>query len=566
MEQRKLCIDTGILLRFLLIVIIALITACGQITPKQDGSPSSDGFALTILHTNDTHSAYAGSTDKGLPCYDGICEKGSGGYVRLDQAVRAIRMNKPNALFLDAGDIFQGTLFWNFHKEKMPLALVDKMNYQALTPGNHEFDDTLKTWLNYVAGLNIPILASNIVLAPPPKPPVADKIHPFIIVEREGRKIGIVGLITEETPDTSNPGPGITFTKAKAALEGAVNELAAQNVTIVIALVHLGLENEKLLASQVDGVDIVVGGHSHSLLSNNPELKPEGPYPVVVRTPSGKPALVVTAASACKYLGNLEVVFDAQGVAQQWNGDPILLNEASLTALRAPERNKEIEAIIDNFGKPIRTEMEKYIGQINATGIPDGYPLEESGVAECRNKECLSGNIMVDAMRTRWSRDEVQIAILNGGSIRNSLPNGKVTQGHVLGALPFQNTLVRAWVRGDVIRKALEHSVENYGQNEGRFLQVSGLRYAFNPSSEKGKRITRVDFLNDKGQWEPLDSGLAYHVITLKFLAEGGDGFNMLLGQPWKSCSGYDYEAVVDYIKRFSPVKAARQGRITIEK
>ncbi|MCL1985131.1 MAG: metallophosphoesterase, partial [Betaproteobacteria bacterium] len=272
-------------LRFLaLAIVLTLAAACSQVRPDKAPHFSDADFTLSVLHTNDTHSAFGGTTDAGLICYAAMCEGGRGGYVRLDQAVRAVRRDSPDALFLDAGDIFQGTLFWFRYKERMPMALVDAMGYQAVIPGNHEFDDGWPAWLRLVDALKTPVLAANISFDPRPDSPAADKIHPYIILERNGRKIGIVGLITEETPEKSNPGPGISFGSAKKALEAAVKELTAQNVHIIIALTHLGLENDRLLARTVDGVDIIVGGHSHSLLSNH-DKKAEGPYPIVEKTP-----------------------------------------------------------------------------------------------------------------------------------------------------------------------------------------------------------------------------------------------------------------------------------------
>ena len=163
----------------LVLLMSALATACSQVRlDKTPLSPDTD-FTLSVLHTNDTHSVFGGTTDKGLTCYAAMCEGGRGGYVRLDQAVRAIRKDNPDALFLDAGDIFQGTLFWAQHKERMPIALVDRMGYQAVIPGNHAFDDGWPTWLRLVDALKTPVLAANVSFDPRPDSPAVDKILPY---------------------------------------------------------------------------------------------------------------------------------------------------------------------------------------------------------------------------------------------------------------------------------------------------------------------------------------------------------------------------------------------------
>lgn len=568
MYPRMLCSHAGKVWRFAICTAVILgAVACGQ-SRQEEASlpPAAHGMSLTLLHTNDTHSVYGGVTREGLPCYEGICGQGSGGHVRLDQAVRAIRRDRPDALFLDAGDIFQGTLFWSMHRETMPLRLMDGMGYQALAPGNHEFDAGLSTWFTFVAGLQTPVLAANIVLDPLPAPEAARNIHPFVIREQDGRKIGIVGLITEETPQSSSPGPGIIFTDARKALEDAVRTLTGQGVDIIIVLAHLGLDKERDLARSVDGVDIVVGGHSHSLLGSGSTPGPDGPYPIVETTPCGDPALVVTAGWAARHLGRLDVDFDAKGVARQWSGETILLNEDSLARLGAPERSKELEALIRDFAAPIQEEMQNTIGRIHAPDIADGSPLEAAGVGECRKRECLSGNIMADAMRAAWRQKDAPIALLNGGGVRNSLPAGTVTRGHVLGALPFRNELVQTRMRGEALWQALEHSVARYEQNKGAFLQVSGLRYAFDPSQEKGKRITHVSVREEDGNWRPLQPEREYAVTTVEFLAKGGDGFTLFTPLDWTKGAGLDDEAVTEYIRTASPVTVRLEGRIAVAK
>lgn len=126
------------------------------------GSASGQAFELTILHTNDVHASYGGTTAAGRPCYAALCAGGKGGSVRLFRAIRAVRKEKPGLLLLDAGDQFQGTLFYNVQKEVMPAALLNFMKYTATVPGNHEFDDGCGRFLSYLEQLDVPMLAANI--------------------------------------------------------------------------------------------------------------------------------------------------------------------------------------------------------------------------------------------------------------------------------------------------------------------------------------------------------------------------------------------------------------------
>ena len=538
---------------------LLLVAACSPArTVKTD--KASAPVTLTVLHTNDTHSSYGGVTDKGLVCYTASCEGGRGGYVRLDQAVRAVRKDSPDALFLDAGDISQGTLFWTQHKERMPMALIDKMGYQAIIPGNHEFDQGWPTWLRLVDSLKTPVLSANISFDPRPDSPAADKILPYAILERNGQKIGIVGLTTENTPATSAPGSGISFNDAQKAMETAIADLTARNVRIIIALTHIGLENDRLLARSLNGVDIIVGGHSHSLLSNT-DKRAEGPYPIVEKTPEGAPVLIVTTSTACVYMGRLDVEFDGNGVATAWRGGPVLLDQAGLAALEAPGPNAELTQLVEGFAAPVMEMMTTKIGAVNAAG-KDGSPLEEPDIMECRRRECLTGNITADALRVVPFK-EAEIALVNGGLMRVSLPGGAVTPGDVIGTLPFQNTPLMGAIPGSVILLALEHGVAKYGDREGSFLQVSGLRYAFNPANAPGSRITMAEASDKGGQWRPLDKNATYRVVIPDFLASGGDGFDMFVPLQWEEGGMLASDALRTYLEQHSPVKAGQEGRIT---
>ena len=163
----------------------------------------SQAFELTVLHTNDVHSMYGGTTEKGTACYAAQCAGGSGGSVRLKQAVDTVRAAEPNVVLLDAGDEFQGTLFYTQFKGDVAAEVLDALDYTAFTPGNHEFDDGCGEFRRFVERTHVPVLAANLTL--PPVPGGKPLTRPWIVVERQGRKIGIVGLVNEETPAQATP-------------------------------------------------------------------------------------------------------------------------------------------------------------------------------------------------------------------------------------------------------------------------------------------------------------------------------------------------------------------------
>ena len=576
-----------LLLGLVFLALLGIVWIPASLAPQD-----SVDHTLTLLHTNDTHSSYGGVTDKGMVCYAALCPGGKGGYVRLEQAVRAVREDRPEALFLDAGDIFQGTLFWVQHRERMPAALVDKMGYQAIIPGNHEFDDGPEVYLRMVNALQTPVLSANTRFETNLLAAGGHKIRASLIVDNNGRKIGIIGIANPDTPFLSSPGPSVHFgawlqgqpegqqsspqdgqiPDLGASLREAVAGLEAKGVNIIVALTHLGLGKDRELARAVDGLDVIVGGHSHSLLANSPDLqkKAEGPYPVVEKSPNGNPVLVVTASTACLYLGRLEAGFDKAGVVRTWQGEPIPLDEATLLAMDAPGPDPALVRLIDDFAVPVAEMMGLSLGTIRnrLPATTEGQLLEPQDVRDCRMRECLTGNVVTDAIRA-MAFDGNQIVVLNGGALRHSLPGGTVTMGDVLGTLPFNNVLMRTRMQGSMLLQVLEHGVSAHEEGEGRFLQVSGLRYAFDPARQAGQRVTMAEVQTqgpdglDDG-WRPVQPDALYPVVTIDYLVGGGDDFTMLKGLVWQEATIDSDEALRLQLERHSPIEVGLEGRITV--
>ena len=350
----------------------------------------SQAFELTVLHTNDVHSMYGGTTEKGTACYAAQCAGGSGGSVRLKQAVDTVRAAEPNVVLLDAGDEFQGTLFYT--------------QFKGDVPGNHEFDDGCGEFRRFVERTHVPVLAANLTL--PPVPGGKPLTRPWIVVERQGRKIGIVGLVNEETPSLASPCKEAVFGPAETALREAVASLRAQGVNIVIALTHLGLNVDCELAGRVDGVDVFVGGHTHSLLSNtNP--KAVGPYPIVKHSPSGEPVLVVTAASSCKLLGHIAIDFNDAGTAQRWNGEPIVLDGRNVTV----PPDAKLSARLDSYAAQLRSLIGQPVGKILLAGTRAGgrltlrkTPISGEHGIPARRSPCPWAALCAPLCIPEWSR------------------------------------------------------------------------------------------------------------------------------------------------------------------
>jgi 5'-nucleotidase/UDP-sugar diphosphatase len=533
--------------QYVVVFFLALTLGLGAI-PVQIGTATVEAeegkeFTLTILHTNDVHAHY-----QPFDAYAGSCEIGeecTGGSARVADAVSQIRGEGGNVLLLDAGDQFQGTLFFNQYKGQAARALMNAIGYEAMAIGNHEFDSGPEILTEFVAKADFPVLSANLDIDPAMA--LADLVKPWVVLEVGGEKVGVFGLVTEDLATISSPGPGVKTTDAVEAAKSAVAELEQQGVDKIIALTHIGYLADQDLASKVDGIDVIVGGHSHTLLSNVDESA-AGPYPTVVQSPGGQPVLVVTDGAYARALGDLTVTFDADGVPSTYTGEPIILGDS-------------VGDIVARLNAPIQELKETLAGETAVDLIGDR--------TVCRFEECNMGDLITDAMLVNTAQDGTQIAITNGGGIRASIKAGNVSVGQVLEVLPFGNTVATFGLKGEDLLVALENGVsqaenpENEGT--GRFPQVSGMRFTWDPSKPVGSRIGTVEVGNETDGYEPLDPEATYQIASNNFVRTGGDGYEVFAE---KAIDPYDYgsllaDAVMEYIAAESPVSQDVEGRIT---
>ncbi len=532
--------------RSIVLLLAALLgpAGCAGASPPS----AATMYDLVVLHTNDVHSNYSGFDAENRICRQPLCQGGSGGLLRAKQAVDAIRRRRPNVILLDAGDQFQGTLFFSLYKEDMPAFALNALGYDAMCPGNHEFDDGCERFLRFSQKTDAPLLAANLAL---PGSPIA----PWTILERGGRKIGVIGLAAPDAPASSSPCAEAAFSNPRTALQNAANELQARGVNIIIALTHLGLNQDIALAERVDGVDIIVGGHTHSLLSNSaPEA--DGPYPIVRTAPSGQPVLVVSAAHAGAYLGQLIARFDAQGAPVSWTGGPIRLEAAALAALDAGEPDAAVRKKLEAWSAGVRDMLETPLGYINAPGLQPG--AFERDVRLCREQECLSADIAADAIKAHAGAD---MALINGGAVRYSLSAGPVSMGDVLTMLPFDDRVMVASLSGKTLLAALEYGLSGLEDQKGRFLQVAGLRYAFDPEQPAGQRLISADALDPDGRWRPIEETRSYVVATSDYLARGGDGYALFQNLDWTGPGEKLSDIVRRFLTRNSPLTVTPENR-----
>ncbi len=275
------------------------------------------GFHLSILHSNDIHAHYVPYDQNGNVVTSPEGES-YGGSARIATMSGRLRNQRQNVLFLDTGDQFPSKVLetYNFEGEQLALNLLE---YDFITIGNRDFDYGPSFLADFLSGLNIPVVSSNINTEN--EPLFNEPFDPYRIVEFGDRKVGILGFVTESTPMTSSPGKNILFEDINTSVQTVVNELEEQGVNIIIALGHEFYIYLDEIAASVDGLDIIVGGHQHILLSSTDETA-LGPYPTIIESLSGEPVLIVQTPGYNKYLGSLNITFDDDGIATYWSGQP----------------------------------------------------------------------------------------------------------------------------------------------------------------------------------------------------------------------------------------------------
>ena len=498
---------------------------------------AQEEFDLTLLHTNDTHAAHAPNGN------------GDGGVARQAAVQKQIIAEGGNVLLVDAGDRFTGTLFHTLYLGADQVQIMNELGYAAMTLGNHEFDNGEEVLQSFVDGVNFPVLSANLDLSA--YPTLAEKILPYTVTEIGGRQVGIIGLVTADTPDTSSPSDDIIFNSDYVGVaNAAAAELTAQGVNVIVLLTHTGVEVDNAMVAGLENIDVVVGGHSHTLFSNL--SKSAGNYPLAIETASGATVYYVQAGSGNQYLGRLNLSFDADGIVTRASGDAIFLS-------RYITPDADVEAIIAELNGPVEELKAQPIGAFSDINLAGDRRV-------CRIEECDLGNLIADSMRAETG---AQIALMNGGGVRTDIAAGEITLGEMLELQPFGNLIATFEISGADLRAALENGASRLALNEagqverdggsGRFLQVSGMRYTIDPTQEAGSRIVSAEVLQADGTYAPLDDAATYSVATNNFVRTGGDGFSMFNENainPY-DYGRVDYEVTSEYIASLGTITAS---------
>ena len=503
------------------------------------GIASAD-YSLTILHTNDFHARFEpiSKYDSGCGDEDNAEGKCFGGSARLVTAVADARARTNNSILVDGGDQFQGTLFYTYYKGKLAAEMMNKLGYDAMTVGNHEFDDGPEVLRGFMDAVDFPVLMSNADVSG--EEVLAGKLAKSTVIERGGEKLGLIGLTPQDTDELASPGPNIVFTDPVNAVQGEVDKLTEMGVNKIIVLSHSGYKVDQAVAAGTIGVDVIVGGHSNTLLSNTNE-RAEGAYPTMV----GETAIVQAYAYG-KFLGELNVTFNDAGEITEAKGEPIIVDGGVAEDAATKARIMEAAA-------PLEEIRNKVVANAGAA--------IEGDRAVCRVQECAMGNLVADAMLARVKDQGIEVAIANSGGLRASIDAGDVTMGEVLTVLPFQNTLSTFKVSGETLMAALENGVSQMEEVKGRFPQVSGMSFTVDASAEVGSRVSDVMVGS-----MALDMGKMYGVVSNNYVRGGGDGYKMFRDAQ----DAYDFgpdvaDVLAKYLAEQGPYAPYTDGRIALK-
>ena len=473
---------------------------------------------ITILHTNDMHGRFVG--DSSVIGIDTIAD---------------IKAQTPDSILVDVGDALHGLPFVTVNRGQDAVELMNIAGYDLFTPGNHDFN------YGYQRLIELSKLATFEVLSANVKKDGEPIFKATTIKEINGVKIGFLGLSTPETLFKSSPlnTAGLTFDDVVACAKAAVEELQSQDVDLIVALSHLGTDEASVdtsikVAEAVPEIDIIIDGHSHSLY-------PEG---LLIGS-----TLIASANEYENYVGVVTVGFDVD--------NKVVEKTASLidkeTAVEEYSPAEDVAAKIAE----IEAEQGKVLDVVVAS---IGYSLSSAREPGVRTQEMPLGNLVADAIKAGTG---AKLALTNGGGLRADINEGDITVRDVIAVLPFGNYGVTKYVTPVQLKSLLENGVNSAPAAVGKFPQIAGFSFAYNPALPAGSRVTEITI--DGKAVDLTDTVTKYLLATNDFMAVGGDEYTALESIKTENEFNALDEMLLSYLKA-NPDKTytEAEGRITV--
>ena len=499
-----------------------------------------------------------------------------GGFARLVTAFKPYA-DRADVIKLHAGDATTGTLYYALFKGEADAAMMNKVCFDAMAVGNHEFDDSDAQLRDFIDHLHrgecrTPVLAANItpkVGTPLGTPSLDAYIQPYAIKSIEGVRVAIIGLtVANKTMNSSRPLPTTVFNDEATAVQRVIDRLKADGVRRFVVLSHQGYEADLALAARLTDIDVIVGGDSHSLLGDFAMhgVGSSGPYPTLVKNKDGAPVCIVQAWEYAKAIGELRVAFNAQGEVENCTGkasllvgsnfkrkdasgkfipvdagvrEQILHSLAKTPSVRVVEPDVAATATLVGYASQVAARMAETIGTATEplclVRVPGESTNRSAAVAGCEaaNKLARGSDIaQIVAEAFLAGSPAADVALQNAGGVRTALPAGSLNMNSAFVLLPFSNVLVDMKLSGQQLVDVLEDAVAYHLASQsgsGSHPYAAGLRWDLDMIKAKGARFSNMEIRDRKtAAWTPVDLTKIYSVVTSDFIASGKDGYPIL--------------------------------------
>ncbi|MCG8511448.1 MAG: NAD nucleotidase [Rhodospirillales bacterium] len=575
-----------------------LLTAALAVAGLAVAAPAS-ALDLKILHINDHHSHLQPDGRMDLKLGGERTRVRAGGFPSAVALFDSLSAGQSNVLKLHAGDAITGDLFYTLFKGEADAALMNEVCFDAFTLGNHEFDDGdagLVRFLDFLksGSCQTPVLGANVVpevgVSPLTKNSATDYILPYVIKDVGGVKVGIIGIdIAKKTKQSSSPDETTMFLDETETSQKMIDELAAQGVNHIVLMTHYQYKNDLAMAAELEGVDVIIGGDSHTLLGDFADvgLNSGGAYPTLVKDASGNTVCVAQAWQYSAIVGELDVSFNDDGTVASCSGTPHLPLADSFRRKNAEGKRVELEgdaraavmasvnakkelsvvaedadaaALLATFSGKVDELKQEVIGTASENLCLERIPGQGKSALCDKSETAKQGsditNLVAHAFRDMSKTSD--IAIQNGGGVRVDVAAGPYTIGDAYTLLPFANTLVELDMTGAEIHAMLEDALDfalAEGGSTGAYPYAAGLRWDINAGAEKGKRFSNIEFRGPgDSAWSPLETGRTYKVVTNNYIAGGRDGYLTFkdVAKDGRILDTYlDYaQSFVDYVKK----------------
>ncbi len=536
---------------------------------------------LTILHINDHHS-HLDPEPLELKSNNKTYIIEAGGMARVASLIKTLRQRSKNPLVLHAGDAMSGTLYFTLFKGQADVELMNEIDFDAFTLGNHEFDEGDEVLARFIDKAKFPVITANVEAL---KGSALDgKWRAYIIKEIDGQRVGIIGLeIAQKTSASSRPSSAISFYDEIFRAQRYAEELRSKGIDKIILLSHFGYENDQRLAKKVKGIDVIIDGDSHTLLGDFSRvgLGSSGQYPTIVRSNDGNKVCIAQAWEYSKALGELHVLFDNKGDVVSCNGKTHLISGENIY-LKDTGGNKQaidkkelyvLQSTLKNSGSlkivkddekvaqklsfykdQVKTRSAEVIGTIGEDLRHIRVPGKTYDGID--GKELPLGSELAPVIAASFYNASLRAdaCIQNAGGVRSDLSAGNMTTGSVYGLLPFANTLVEIELTGAEVKQTLEDALINFYDNygsDGSFPYAYALKYDIDMSRPKNDRVYNLEIKDRKnGKWQPLDMSKKYVIVVNSYISEGRDGYTTLQEVQQKRGKGVD--TYLDYAMSFA--------------